>query len=96
MQFLAKGVRLTKDNTLRDVTISTTDYEVAVYNDFSVDDTGTMVLDHATTVGQIYLAADGEVKNIRVEANDVHVKQADVRGAAISYTVTASTYSKAD
>ncbi|TAM87373.1 MAG: hypothetical protein EPN43_09375, partial [Jatrophihabitans sp.] len=31
--FGAKGVRLTRNNTLRDITITTTPYEVAVYND---------------------------------------------------------------
>ncbi|MDQ2851040.1 MAG: hypothetical protein M3Y49_09950, partial [Actinomycetota bacterium] len=30
--FSAKGVRLTRDNTLRDIIIITTPYEVAVYN----------------------------------------------------------------
>lgn len=80
LEFLAKGVRLSKDNTLRDLTITTLDYEVAVYNDPTVPDAGTMRLENVTTVGQVYLAAEGDVKNIRVEADGVHVKQADVRG----------------
>ncbi|MFC8501797.1 hypothetical protein ACFUC1_05525 [Pedococcus sp. NPDC057267] len=80
LAFLAKGVRLTKDNTLYDVTITTTPYEVAVYNDTSVPDAGTFVFKNVTTVGQVYLVADGDTKRIRVEADGLHVKDADVRG----------------
>jgi hypothetical protein len=40
LAFLAKGVRLTRNNTLRDITITTIPYEVAVYNDTSVPDAG--------------------------------------------------------
>jgi hypothetical protein len=46
--FSAKGVRLTRDNTLRDITITTTPYEVAVYNDTSVPDTGTLVFENVS------------------------------------------------
>nr|WP_162933234.1 hypothetical protein [Corynebacterium lactis] len=80
LKFLAKGVRLTKDNTLRDITIETTDYEVAVYNDTTVDDAGVMRFDNVETVGQVYVVAEGAIKNIRVETDGLRVKAADVRG----------------
>lgn len=80
LAFLAKGVRLTKDNALQDVTITTTPYEVAVYNDTSVPDAGTLVLKNVIAVGQVYLVADGDTKRIRVETDGLHVKEADVRG----------------
>lgn len=80
LEFTGKGVRLTRDNTLSDITIKTIDYEVAVYNDTSVADAGTLVLNHVKTVGQVYLVAEHALKRIRVEADQVHVLSADVRG----------------
>jgi hypothetical protein len=38
LEFGAKGVRLTKDNVLKDVTIRAPEHEVAVLNDTSVAD----------------------------------------------------------
>lgn len=80
--FLAKGVRLTKDNTLRDITITTTPYEVAVYNDTSVADAGTLSFTNVTTVGQVSIVAGADTMNVRVETDGLHVKEADVRGRA--------------
>lgn len=80
--FLAKGVRLTRDNTLRDITITTTPYEVAIYNDTSVPDAGTLRFRNVTTIGQVYLVAEQQTKRVRVETLGLHVKQADVRGRA--------------
>ena len=80
LEFLAKGVRLTKDNTLEDVTITTTDYEVAVYNDTTITDAGTLTLNNVTTRGQVYLVAEDNLKKIRVETDGVTVLEADVRG----------------
>ena len=78
--FTAKGVRLTRDNTLRDITITTTAYEVAVYNDTSVPDTGTLTFENVTTVGQVLILADRDTARARVEAHGLHVREADVRG----------------
>jgi hypothetical protein len=80
LAFLGKGVRLTRDNTLIDVTITTTPYEVAVYNDTSVPDAGTLRFENVSTVGQVYLVAEGATKNVRVETSGLHVRDADVRG----------------
>lgn len=80
--FLAKGVRLTRNNTLRDVTITTLPYEVAIYNDTSVADAGTLRFDNVTTIGQVYLVAEGQTTKIRVETMGLHVREADVRGRA--------------
>ena len=82
LAFLAKGVRLTKDNTLRDITIATTPYEVAVYNDTSVPYAGTLSFRNVSTVGQVYIVADEATMTIRVETDGLHVKDADVRGRA--------------
>lgn len=80
LEFKGKGVRLTANNTLRDITIKTLDYEVAIYNDPSLADAGTFRLNNVTTVGQIYIVAEGSLKKVRVEADQVFVKEADVRG----------------
>lgn len=75
-------MRVTRNNTLRDITVTTTPYEVAVYNDTTVPDAGTIRFENVTTVGQVYLVAEDETKSIRVEAMGLHVKEADVRGRA--------------
>lgn len=80
--FLAKGVRLTRDNTLQDVTITTTPYETAVYNDTSVTDAGTLSFKNVSVVGQVYLVADDDTRKVRVETDGLHIKEADVRGRA--------------
>lgn len=82
LHFLAKGVRLTRNNTLRDITITTVPYEVAIYNDTSVEDAGTLRFDNVATIGQVYLVAENETSRIRVETNGLHVTDADVRGRA--------------
>lgn len=82
LAFTAKGVRLTRDNTLRDITITTTAYEVAVYNDTSVEDAGTLIFENVTTVGQVLILAEADTKRVRVEARGLHVREADVRGRA--------------
>lgn len=82
IEFKAKGVRLSANNTLRNVTINTVDYETAIYNDTSVSDAGIFRLEDVTTVGQVYLVAEEALKKVRVEAENVWVKQADVRGRA--------------
>ena len=78
--FTGKGVRLTRDNTLRDITITTIPYEVAVYNDTSVRDTGTLTFVNVTTVGQVLVLADDDTTRARVETRGLHVREADVRG----------------
>lgn len=78
--FTGKGVRLTRDNTLQDIVITTTPYEVAVYNDTSVPDTGTLTFENVTTVGQVLVVADQETTRARVETRGLHVRAADVRG----------------
>lgn len=78
--FSAKGVRLSRDNTLRDIKITTTPYEVAVYNDTSQPDAGTLTFENVTTVGQVLILVDGDTMQARVETRGLHVRKADVRG----------------
>lgn len=80
LAFLAKGLRLSADNTVENLTVTTTDYEVAIYNDTSIANAGTLRLVNVRTIGQIYLVAEDELDTVRVEVDGVHVQQADVRG----------------
>jgi hypothetical protein len=80
LEFGAKGLQLTRNNSVEDVTITTSVQEVALYNDTSVADLGILSLKNVTTTGQIYLAADGNVRSGHVSADTVHVAAADTRG----------------
>lgn len=80
LAFGAKGLRLTTNNSVQDITITTASHEVAVYNDTSVAELGTLTLSNVTTTGQVYLAADHNVRSGRIVADGVHVTAADTRG----------------
>lgn len=83
LEFGAKGVRLTSGNTLEGVMVRTADDEVAVLNDTSVDDIGTLTLRNVTTSGQVLLLADDSVRAGHVVVDGLHVERADVRGRAV-------------
>lgn len=78
--FGGKGVRVTSDNLIRDLKITTIPYEVAIYNDNEVADAGTIRLENVETVGQVLLLAENKTMRMRVEADGVFVREADVRG----------------
>ncbi|KAA0024083.1 hypothetical protein [Antrihabitans cavernicola] len=78
--FKAKGVRLTTDNTLEDISIETRDTEVAILNDPSVSTLGTLTLRNVRTIGQILLEARDSIRAGHVVADGVTVESADVRG----------------
>jgi hypothetical protein len=80
--FGAKGLRLTRDNTVKNVTVRTSAHELAIYNDPTVEDLGTLRLANVTSYGQVYLSAEGSVRAGRIEADGVHVAEADTRGRA--------------
>lgn len=83
MEFGAKGVRLTKDNTLDGVTVLTTDDEVAILNGTVVPELGTLTLRDVTARGQVLLVADDQVRVGHIQIADLHVRSADVRGRAL-------------
>ncbi|WP_216660927.1 hypothetical protein [Glutamicibacter halophytocola] len=80
--FGGKGLRLTRDNTVEDLTVRTALQELAIYNDAAVTDLGTLRLRNVTSYGQVYLCAQGNIRAGRIEADGVHVAQADTRGRA--------------
>lgn len=80
LAFRAKGLRLTSDNSLSNITVTTSPHEVAIWNDTTVAGLGTLTLHNVTTTGQVYLAAEGSVRSGRIVADGVHVTAADTRG----------------
>jgi hypothetical protein len=83
LEFGAKGLRLTSGDTLDGVAVRTAVDEVAVLNDTSVGDLGTLTLRNVTTVGEVLLLADHAVRAGHVVGDGLQVEQADVRGRAV-------------
>jgi hypothetical protein len=80
LRFGAKGVRLTRDNVLQDVTVATEPDEVAILNDTTVADLGTLTLRNVTAVGQVLLVAADGVRGGHVQVERLAISSADVRG----------------
>jgi hypothetical protein len=80
LRFGAKGVRLTRDNVLEDVTVLTERDEVAILNDTTVADLGTLTLRNVTAVGQVLLLAADSVRGGHVQVEGLTISSADVRG----------------
>jgi hypothetical protein len=80
LSFGAKGIRLSSDNRLEDVTILVPDHEVAICNDTSVPDLGQVTLAHVRTRGQVLLLAEGAVRAGRVVVDELAIGSADLRG----------------
>ena len=80
LSFGAKGVRLTRDNELDGVTVLTEDDEVAILNDTSVADLGTLTLRGVRTTGQVLLLAADAVRAGHVLVDGLQIDRADVRG----------------
>jgi hypothetical protein len=80
LSFGGKGVRLTRDNELDGVTVLTEDDEVAILNDTSVADLGTLTLRGVRTTGQVLLLAADAVRAGHVLVDGLQIDRADVRG----------------
>jgi len=82
LRFGSKGVRLTANNRLDDITVIAPEHEVAVTNDTSVRDLGRLYLRNVRTSGQVLLLADGAVAAGHIEVENLVVASADLRGRA--------------
>ena len=78
--FGAKGLRLTTDNVLHDITIITAEDEVAVLNDTGVPALGTLTLRDVRTIGQVLLLAQDSVRSGHLQVERLTIDRADVRG----------------
>lgn len=76
----ARGLRLTRDNTLESVTIQAPQHEPAISNDPSYDDLGTLRLRQVTTRGQVLLVAEGAVRAGTVHVDGLRVRSAHLWG----------------
>jgi hypothetical protein len=79
LEFASGGLCLTRDNRLDHVTVLTADDQVAIGNDTSVDDLGTLSLRDVRTTGQVLLVASDAVRAGHVRVERLHVDRADVR-----------------
>lgn len=82
LRFGAKGIRLTGDNTLEDITVLVPDWEVVIGNDTGGADLGRLILRGVRTRGQVLLLAGGAVRAGHVEVDGLTVASADLRGRA--------------
>jgi hypothetical protein len=80
LRFGAKGVRMSADNRLEDITILVPDHEIAIGNDTSVADLGRLTLRNVRTRGQVLILADDAVRAGHIEIEGLTVTAADVRG----------------
>jgi hypothetical protein len=80
LRFGAKGIRLTRDNTLEGVTVITEPDEVAILNDTTAADLGTLTLRNVQTTGQVLLVAADRVRAGHVQVENLRITAADVRG----------------
>lgn len=78
--FGARGVRLTRDNTLDGVRLQAPKHEMAICNDPSYDDLGTLRLRDVTTRGQVLLLAEGAVREGAVHIDGLRVQAAHLWG----------------
>jgi hypothetical protein len=79
LRFGAKGVQLSADNRLEDVTILVPDDEIAIANDTSVRDFGRLTLRNVRVTGQVLLLADRAVRGGHIDIDGLAVEAADVR-----------------
>lgn len=80
LMFVARGLRLTRDNEVDGVAIVTPDHEVAILNDTDLEDLGTLTLRDVRTVGQVLLLAQDAVRSGHVKVERLTVERADLRG----------------
>jgi hypothetical protein len=66
--------------TLSSVTVLTEVDEVAILNDTSVSDLGTLTLRNVRTAGQVLLLAEGAVRSGHLQVEGLTIARADVRG----------------
>lgn len=80
LKFGAKGIRLTSDNSLIDLSVLTEDDEVAILNDTSVASLGVLTLTRVRTTGQVLLVAEDQVRAGHIQIDGLQIDRADVRG----------------
>jgi hypothetical protein len=80
LRFGAKGIRLSSDNRIEDVTVIVPDWELAIFNDTAASFLGHIRLTNVRSTGQVLLLADSAVRSGHVDVDGLVVASADVRG----------------
>ncbi|MEX2961592.1 hypothetical protein [Microbulbifer sp. TYP-18] len=80
LEFKSKGLGLTSNNTLKNITIVCPPVEQAIWNHPQIEDFGTLSMNHVKTYGQVNIIAAQGFNMGTLVAEDVHVIEADVRG----------------
>ena len=73
------GIQLTSDNSVRDLTILVSADKRAVWNDYSIEDVGTLTLTQVSCSGQVQILARERVKAGHVEVFGLDILSADTR-----------------
>jgi len=80
LYFGARGVQLSRGNTLSDITIRTSEVERAILNDTGISDLGTLTLHNVRTTGQVSLLIDSATRSGHVHVENLNIEYADLRG----------------
>ncbi|MDH6422289.1 hypothetical protein [Aurantimicrobium minutum] len=80
LRFGGPGVKVTTDNSIRDISIETALTEIAIKSDSTVDSLGTLCMENIKSIGQIAVIAKNSLRSGHIVAKNVWVQQADLRG----------------
>ncbi|MGW4245575.1 hypothetical protein [Nocardia sp. NPDC004722] len=72
------GLRLTRDNTVADLTVTVPETGIAISNDCAETDLGTLALRGVRTRGRVLLRADGMVRTGEIDIDGLHVEAANL------------------
>ena len=73
------GVRVGRDNAIRDLEIRASPTARAIFSRQDVESLGDLVLERVTTVGQVQILFDGHLRHGRLAITDLTIVDADVR-----------------
>jgi hypothetical protein len=73
------GLRLSSDNEVIDLDLFVSPERRAIWNDYTVEDLGTLNLQSLETVGRVQIVAKDKVRRGRVEVDGLDVRSADTR-----------------
>jgi hypothetical protein len=75
------GIELSSDNSVSSLAVVTSPERAAIWNDESVSDFVTLLVDSVRTVGRVRIFARDQIKSGRVEVRNLDIVEADSRAA---------------
>jgi hypothetical protein len=76
----ADGLRLSSNNTVAGLSLITSPAKRAIWNDYSVDGLGTIVLRSLRTTGRVQILVREKIRSGRIEVDGLDICSADARG----------------